>query len=311
MELAQIDLSIRDSYRLFFKSRRVRIGEDLVVLFVFALTLPVLLWLPAPLLRVPIGLAMVLGAPGYALTAAIFPRRCELDGVTRTALSFGLSVAVVPILALFLSLLPWGIRPWPIALSLSIWILVVGSIAMVRRWTLDPSGEEDPTIMVHAQELWRGVVEPVKTSPRARALVIAGALLVITCVLLAALTRSGTTEFYLLGSQGQAEDYPRSATPGETLTATIGVVNDEPNQRTYRIEVWVIDALGSHQRVLVGQDGPITLSPNQHLERLISWRMPRAESDQEVDFLLYVGDNSKPYRQLRLWMNVGQQIRTQ
>ena len=48
--------------------------------------------------RIPLGLLMVLFVPGYALIAALFPRKDDLDGIERLALSFGLSIAVVPLI---------------------------------------------------------------------------------------------------------------------------------------------------------------------------------------------------------------------
>ena len=46
-------------------------------------------------LRILVGVAMVLFIPGYALIAALFPAKGDLDGIERVALSFGLSIAVV------------------------------------------------------------------------------------------------------------------------------------------------------------------------------------------------------------------------
>lgn len=64
--------------------------------------------LSALFLRVPIGLLMVLFVPGYVLIAALFPKREDLDGIERIALSFGLSIAVVPLIGLGLNYTPWG-----------------------------------------------------------------------------------------------------------------------------------------------------------------------------------------------------------
>ena len=50
--------------------------------------------------RIPLGLVMVLFVPGYSLIAALFPRKNDLDGIERVALSFGLSIAVVPLIGL-------------------------------------------------------------------------------------------------------------------------------------------------------------------------------------------------------------------
>src|SRR5262245_7754508 len=94
---------------------------DLVLLAGFALLLPVLVLLPIPVIRIPFGLIAVLLAPGYALLSALFPRKDHFDGSARIGLSFGLSVPVIPVLALLLSWLPWGIRPWPITIALTVW----------------------------------------------------------------------------------------------------------------------------------------------------------------------------------------------
>jgi uncharacterized membrane protein len=49
---------------------------------------------------------MVLFFPGYTLISALFPRKDSLSGVERLALSFGLSIAVVPLIGLILNYMP-------------------------------------------------------------------------------------------------------------------------------------------------------------------------------------------------------------
>jgi uncharacterized membrane protein len=69
------------------------------------------------IVRLPLGLVYILYVPGYCLTAALFPAQEDLDGIERVGLSLGLSVAWVPVLALILDWLPWGLRLWPILLG--------------------------------------------------------------------------------------------------------------------------------------------------------------------------------------------------
>ncbi|HOS68323.1 MAG TPA: DUF1616 domain-containing protein, partial [Methanoculleus sp.] len=84
-------------------------------------------------LRILFGVAMVLFIPGYALIAALFPARGDLDGIERVALSFGLSIAVVPLIGLALNYTPWGIRLDPILASLTLFTLAMTAAAWYRR----------------------------------------------------------------------------------------------------------------------------------------------------------------------------------
>ena len=113
-----------------------RIPIDLAL--VIALTLACILFVLAPRLnetpvRVLLGLLLVLFLPGYSLIAALFPRRDDLDGIERIALSFGLSIAVVPLLGLALNYTPFGIRLVPVLLGLSLFTVLLAVVAGVRR----------------------------------------------------------------------------------------------------------------------------------------------------------------------------------
>jgi uncharacterized membrane protein len=109
--------------------------------FVIALTLACVLFVLAPRLnetpvRVLLGLVLVLFLPGYSLVAALFPGRDDPDGIERIALSFGLSIAVVPLLGLALNYTPFGIRVVPVLAGLSVFAVLVAVIADVRRCEL-------------------------------------------------------------------------------------------------------------------------------------------------------------------------------
>jgi uncharacterized membrane protein len=53
------------------------------------------------------------------LIEALYPRREDLESLERLALSIGLSLAIVPLIGLFLNYTPWGIRLAPITISLA------------------------------------------------------------------------------------------------------------------------------------------------------------------------------------------------
>ena len=57
----------------------------------------------------------------------------DLDGIERIALSFGLSIAITPLLGLALNYTPFGIRLLPILIVLSVFTIALAIGAYVRR----------------------------------------------------------------------------------------------------------------------------------------------------------------------------------
>jgi len=84
-------------------------------------------------LRIALGLLFVIFFPGYTLLSALFPKRDSLGGIERLALSFGASIAVVPLIGLILNYTPWGIKLYPILISITIFIIVTSAIGWYRQ----------------------------------------------------------------------------------------------------------------------------------------------------------------------------------
>ena len=84
-------------------------------------------------IRIIFGLPLVLFLPGYSLIAALFPRKDDLDGIERIALSFGLSIAITPLLGLALNYTPFGIRLSPVLIVLSVFTIALAICAYIRR----------------------------------------------------------------------------------------------------------------------------------------------------------------------------------
>lgn len=94
----------------------------------------VLVWPLADLpLRAPIGLALVLFLPGYALVAALFPGRDGPGLPLRAALSVGLSLVTALLIGLVLNLSPWGLRLGAIVASLLVSTTAFVAVAYLRR----------------------------------------------------------------------------------------------------------------------------------------------------------------------------------
>ena len=266
--------------------------------------LPVAARLAAELPRLVLGFAYVLFVPGYWLAAALFPAGEDLDGIARTGLSLGLSVAWVSVLALVLDRLPWGLRLWPIFLGELASILLFAAVALWRRTRL-PAGEAyAPPLDWRPRPWWRAL----PALDRRVYLLCAGALLVAglaaAWIFLVPSPNEFMTEFYILGEEGRAEAYPREAAPGEALWVTMGIHNREREAQSYHVEVWAVDPW-EERREMVQTAGPFTLEREETVEERLAWAMPWAGQDQVVEFYLYRhADNGEPYRQLRLWLNV-------
>jgi len=78
-----------------------------------------------------LGAIFVLFLPGYTFIRALFPEK-ELDNIERTALSMGMSLALVPITGLILNYTPWGIRTTPVTLSLLALTTIFATAAITR-----------------------------------------------------------------------------------------------------------------------------------------------------------------------------------
>ena len=113
---------------VFFEER---IFPDLIAVFIWLFFSILFIYVPflneTPV-RVLLSLPIILFIPGYILIAALFPQKNELDLIERITLSFGLSIAVVPLIGLGLNYTPWGIRLDPIVTSLSIFIFIMGVV---------------------------------------------------------------------------------------------------------------------------------------------------------------------------------------
>jgi hypothetical protein len=85
-------------------------------------------------LRYFLGTLYVLLLPGYVIVEALYPRERDLKPLERVALSIGLSLAVVPLVGLVLNYTPWGIRLWPVVISLATLTIGVAIVAVKRKF---------------------------------------------------------------------------------------------------------------------------------------------------------------------------------
>jgi uncharacterized membrane protein len=265
-------------------------------------------------LRVAFGLLFILFLPGYALIAALFPKDGDLDWIERIALSFGLSIAVVPLIGLLLNYTPWGIRLEPIIASLMLFTVSMCLVAYYRRRILDVEDRLSFSVDVTAPN-WKeyGMLDKVLTI----GLVVSVIIAVGTLVYVLTVPRVGErfTEFYILDEGGMAEDYPSKLNVSENATVLIGVTNREFETVNYTVDVRLVtvefvynETSGRNDTVELGsaalESFSVVLENKQTWEEPFTFNVTQP-GDYKLYFLLYEGPvDGEPYRSLHLWITV-------
>ena len=218
------------------RRRGINKEKDLLVIALISLfTIPVVL-LSSGALRVVLGLPLLLFFPGYVLLAAMFTRKESLGSVERVALSFGLSIAVVPLIGLLLNYTPWGIRLNPVLISIVSFILIMCGIAWYRRGRLEE--EERFRVAFQLKRLsWQGQSRLDKVLSVLLVLAIVGAIGTLGYVIVTPKAGEKFSEFYVLGTEGKAAGYSTELELGERGEIILGIVNHEQEETDYRVEV--------------------------------------------------------------------------
>ena len=306
---------------------RIKVGNGLIPLNLLVLLLiAVIILLPSTSLRIALGLPFLLFLPGYTLTAALYPKKEGIDAIERVALSFGLSIAVVPLIGLALNYTPWGITVESVLYSVASFIFITSIIAMLRRTRLH---EQERFCIESRLKLsgWGG--SALSKSLSIMLLVsILGALGALGYVLVTPKLGERLTEFYILGPDSTAQGYPdefvmdgdevvlvrydgdeTQEVASERGKIILGIVNREYEDATYLIRV-SID--GETVRINFGKDeldkiGPIELAHEEKWEHEIGFAPQHVGNNQKVEFVLYKNEALYFEYPPHLWIDVKEQ----
>lgn len=235
--------------------------------------------------------------PGFLLTAVLFPKKDEIDGLTRITISVGLSIIIVPLIGLLLNYLSLGVKLLPMMLSLIFLDTFLLFLSWYRRTNLPEEKRFSLTLTI---DLLKWSNKTKETNIIHAALLITGFLLIFTSVFILSSpkTDKNFTEFYITGLDDITAGYPKQLQVGENGTVKAVIVNNEHQKTRYRMDILVDGDI--FQTI-----SPIDIKKQEKQEITVLFNTEELNDLVNVEFLLYRdGQDMKPYRQLRLWVEI-------
>ena len=293
---------------------------DLLACMALALILITLVYLaPDNAVRQVLGLIFVLFLPGYAATAALFPENDQIDGIERVALSFGLSIAIVPLIGLALNFTPWGIRLDPILATVSAFIIGVSLVGWYRRTRLP--ADERFAIVVNFEMDFRGMPLVDKILTIGIVVMLIASVMVLAWAVATPRVGERFTQLAILGPGGMATDYPRNLTVGQDATVLLTIKSFEHRAQNYTlmivltnstdnstvVSLYSIDWAQTHALAPhVGIAQNFTLQHLQFYNQTFDFDLT-APGTWKLQFILYTEGQpltQDAYREVHLWLNV-------
>ena len=219
-----------------------------------------------------------------------------MSGIERVALSFGLNIAVVPLIGLILNYTPWGIRLYPVLISLTVFILAMSGIAWYRRVRLG-EGERFKVPFNIGFSSMRGQSMVDRALSVVLVLAIVGAIGIVGYVVAKPKVGEKFTEFYVLGSEGKAEEYPAELRLGEKVKIILGIINHEREKMNYQVKV-TINSTEEEIKIWVEDNGELlamtdntieieALANEEKWERVLLFEPLQKGENQKVGFLCF------------------------
>lgn len=266
-------------------------------------------------LRFVLGLVYILFAPGYVLTAILFPRRSDpvsyenegllgpvdrnFTGLERGTLSVGLSIAIVALLGLILDASPFPLALTPLLLVLG-GFTVLGAALATRRRLQQPV---ENRFVLDVRSWWRGVTArsaEIRSDRIINALLLLSVLLASASIAYAATTPREDeeyTRFYLLSESGEDELVADNYTTGTDGAGEVivGIENHEYERTNYTTVVTLQRLASDDTTATVNSSREIlrygTTLPHGGTERTrVTVPSVDRNGSYRLEFLLYRGE---------------------
>lgn len=296
-------------------------GLLFIDLFTLLLILVITL-VPSSIVRSMLGIPFLLFFPGYALLASLFSNNKEIGGLERLALSCVISIALVALTGFGLNFTTWGISLEPVLYSLTIFTILTSTVALIRgaSWLGSANLTLKPSIKLSD---WGG--STFHNSIYIVLLVsILGAIGILGYNLATLNTGEKFTEFYILGENGKAQDYPAvfimengqvtlikygnnpEYMNGGIGKVTLGIVNHERQKSNYSVRIKINGKLVNFytRDTTVNEITDIVLLQGEKWEQEIGFTPSSSGDNQKVEFLFFRDGNDTPEDTLQILINV-------
>jgi len=302
---------------------RLFLPVDLAVTVAFALvgTVVLFVWDGSQLLHAVVGVPLLLFLPGYVVVAAAFPESADaatsdqpfdpspadpaatVDGVERAALAFGMSVALLPVVALAIALSPFSLSRSPIVAAFVGLICVGAVVAALRRARLAPDRRYRVPVARWVADLRGGLFGTDRWYGGLVNAVLIVSVLVATATMGYALAMPQDGESYsslaLLTENDsgdvEAAGYPTNFTAGESAELVVSVENNEGTETNYTVVAVVqrVDPTAEGVRVLEQRELDridATVAPGETWQRTHEVAPELVGEDLRLQYYLYRGD---------------------
>jgi len=297
---------------------RIKVFTDILIISILTVLLVIIsVLIPSNIVRIILGLPAILLFPGYSFVAALYPGKEDMNRIQRLALSIGISVAIITLIGLILNYTPWGVGPESVLFSVSIFILLTSTVALLRRNKV-PGRNKYICQLTISWPVWAGGVLS-KLLFVSFIISIVVTLGVISYVTVSPRVEAAFTEFYILGLNGEAQDYPEvfSLESGgvtrieygdgnyvfdELGMVTLGIVSHEQQKASYYVLANIDgEQIGiNYDGGVVNRIGPFELAQGEKWEQKIGFTPQYAGDNQKVEFLLFKETDSIPVSSLHL-----------
>ena len=280
------------------KSMKISNRQILTAIVVITLFMIPALAFSIGALRIIVGFPLFLFFPGYTLLSSIYPGKGKLSDFERIAISIGLSIATVTLIGLVMNFSPWGLNLWPVLIATTIFIIITASIGFYLEGRL-------PVAEQRQYKLSFKLIQWQNTGTLDKALLIILMATVVSAlgyiVYFAVTPNQGEryTEFYILDTEGKAENYPKEAALGEPVEFMVNVVNHEDADTRYNIMIKV-----NSNEVMELDTG--SLNSEERWQKTVSIVPESTGEGQKIELWLYMNNDTQPYNRnsLHFYINV-------